>query len=60
VWWHIPVVPALRGVRQEDHQPELHSKNLSQKKKSSVPDFGTKKKKTKVGILLPGGIYSAE
>jgi hypothetical protein len=30
VWWFTPIIPALRRQRQEDLQPELHSKTLSQ------------------------------
>jgi Mg/Co/Ni transporter MgtE len=34
VWWHMPVIPALERLRQEDHEEDhwLHSETLSQKK----------------------------
>jgi hypothetical protein len=39
MWWHIPVITALRRVRQEDGQSSrVHSETLFKKKKKERKD----------------------
>jgi hypothetical protein len=48
VWCFTPVIPALRKLWQEDHQPELHSDTLSQKTNKQ-----TNKKQIRHRWLMP-------